>query len=167
MLPLLLAMGEAVGVGAGFDDGAGGGESVDDRSADPRVGGGFRPAGEGLVRGDGDGVVLFLFGEDLEEKLGASAVEFHVAEFVDHEQVDPAVAGDGPGEVLVVGRLDEFVHEPGGEGVFDPEPLLGCRGPEPDEEVALAGAGVTDEAKRLPLPDPVAGGESVDGGGVE
>ena len=47
---------------------------------------------------------LFLlpFGEDLEEEFGASAVEFHVAEFVDHEQVDPAVSRDGPGEVLHV-----------------------------------------------------------------
>ena len=39
--------------------------------------------------------LLFAFGEDLEEQFGAAAVEFHVAELVDAEQVDAAVAGDG------------------------------------------------------------------------
>lgn len=33
-------------------------------------------------------------GQNLEEEFGAAAVEFHVAEFVDAEQVDAAVAGD-------------------------------------------------------------------------
>ena len=43
-------------------------------------------------------VLLLAFGEDLEEQFGAAAVEFHVAEFVDAEQVDAAVAGDGLGQ---------------------------------------------------------------------
>ncbi len=38
-------------------------------------------------------------------------VEFHVAEFVDAEQVDAAVAGDRLVEFFVVGGLDEFVDE--------------------------------------------------------
>jgi hypothetical protein len=50
---------------------------------------------EGLVGGDGDAVLLLPFGQDLKEEFGAVAVEFHVAEFVDAEQVDAAVAGDG------------------------------------------------------------------------
>jgi len=33
--------------------------------------------------------------------------------------------------------------------------------------VGLAGAGVADEAEREPFPDPVAGGEGVDDGGVD
>jgi hypothetical protein len=53
-----------------------------------------------LVAGDGDAVLLFAFGEDLEEEFGAAPVEFHVAEFVDAEQVDASVAGDGLGETL-------------------------------------------------------------------
>lgn len=36
--------GEAVGVGAGFDNGAVEGEAVDDGCAETRVGGGLRPA---------------------------------------------------------------------------------------------------------------------------
>ena len=42
--------------------------------------------------------LLLAFGEDLEEEFGAAAVEFHVAELVDAEQVDAAVAGDGLGQ---------------------------------------------------------------------
>jgi hypothetical protein len=40
-------------------------------------------ASEAVVGGDRDAVLLFAFGEDLEKELGAAAVEFRVAEFVD------------------------------------------------------------------------------------
>ncbi len=48
----LRALGEPVGVGAAFDDGAAEGESVDDGGAEPRVGEDLGPAGEGLVGRD-------------------------------------------------------------------------------------------------------------------
>lgn len=64
----------------------------------------------------------------------------------DAEQVDAAVAGDGLGEDFLVRGPDEFVHEPGGEGVFDPVALLGRGGAETDEQVGFAGSGVADEA---------------------
>jgi hypothetical protein len=70
--------GEAVGVGAGLDDGSVEGEAVDDGCAEAGVGEGFGPAAEGFVRGDGDAVLLLAFGQDLEEEFGAVAVEFHV-----------------------------------------------------------------------------------------
>jgi hypothetical protein len=63
-------LGKAVGVDAGLDDVAGEGEPVDDRSAETGFGEGAGPAGEGLVAGDGDAVLLFAFGKDLEEELG-------------------------------------------------------------------------------------------------
>ena len=69
-------VGEPVGVGAGFDDGAVVGEPVHDRGAQAGVGEGVGPPGERLVRGDRDGVLLFELGEDMEEKFGAAAVEF-------------------------------------------------------------------------------------------
>ncbi|GIF01325.1 hypothetical protein Ari01nite_87890 [Paractinoplanes rishiriensis] len=40
---------------------------------------------------------FLAFGEDLEQQFGAAFVEFHAAQFVDAEQVDTAVAGDGLG----------------------------------------------------------------------
>ena len=160
-------MGEAVGVGAGFDDGAFEGEPVDDGGAESWVGEGFGPAGEGFVGGDGHGCFLFPFGEDLEEELGAAFVEFHVSEFVDAQQVHASVAGDGLGEGFVVLCLDEFVDEPGGEDVFDPEAFLGGGGAEPDEQVGLPGPGIADQAQGLAFADPVPGSEGVDGGGVD
>ena len=76
-------------------------------------------------RGHRDGVVLLPLSQNLEEQLGAAAVQFHVSELVDHEEVDAAVAGDGASEVLLVRGFHELVHKPRGEGVFRPEPLLG------------------------------------------
>ena len=42
-----------------------------------------------------------------------------VAEFVEAEQVQAGVAGDDPGELLVVGCLDELVDQRGGGDVAD------------------------------------------------
>ena len=95
------------------------------------------------------------------------SVEFHVAAFVTHEQIDPPITGDGASEVLFISCLNEFVHESGGEGVFDSEALLGRSCSQADEEVALARAGVADQAKWLAAADPVAGRESVYGRGVD
>ena len=60
----------------------------------PGVGEGLGPAGERLVGGDGDRVLLLAFGEDLEQELGSAAVELHASELIDAEQVDAAVAGN-------------------------------------------------------------------------
>ena len=156
--------GGPAGRGSGLDDGASAGEPVNDGRSESRVGEGSRPVGEGCVRGDRDGAVLLPLNQDLQKQLCASTVEFHVSEFVEHQQVDLAVAGDGASEVLLIGVFDEFVLEVGGERVFDPETLIRSRCVESSEEVALAGAGVTDEAEGLRAADPVAGGE---GGGVD
>lgn len=67
-------------------------------------------------------------------------------EFVNTQQIDPAVAGDGLGQDLLVGGFDEFVHEPGREGVFDPIALFRGSGAEPDEQVGFARSGVPDQA---------------------
>lgn len=77
--------------------------------------------GKGFVGGDRDGGFLFAFGKDLEEQLGAAAVEFHVAELVNTEKIDPAVTGDRLCQDLLVGSLDELVDEFGGQHVTDTE----------------------------------------------
>jgi hypothetical protein len=45
----------------------------------------------------------------LEQQLRAAAVQREVAELVEAEQVDPAVAGDDLGQLPFVGGLGEFV----------------------------------------------------------
>ena len=52
-----------------------------------------------------DGGLLFAFGEDLEQQLGAAAVELDVADLVDAEQVEASVAGDECGRGVVRRRL--------------------------------------------------------------
>lgn len=56
----------------------------------------------------GDHHVIY---QPVEKELGAAPVEFHVAQLIDAEQVDAAVAVDGLGQLLVVGGLDELVDE--------------------------------------------------------
>ena len=95
------------------------------------------------------GGLLLALGEDLEQQLGAAGVELDVAELVDAEQVQAAVAGDEAGEAAFVGGFDEFVDELGAGGVADPASLLAGGDAEPDEQVGLAGAGVADAARRV------------------
>jgi hypothetical protein len=101
----------------------------------------------------------------LKAEFGAAAVELHPAQLIDAEHIHATAAGDGAR--LVIGGLDELVHQPGRESVLAPEPLLGGRGAEPDQEVALAGAGIADQPEGLTAANPVAGGEGADGGGVD
>jgi hypothetical protein len=113
-------VGEVVGLASGFDDGAVEGEPVDDGGAEPGIGAGVASFAEGGVGGDRDAVLFLAFGQDLEEHFGAAAVEFEVGQLIDAEQVDASVAGDGLGELFLVGGLDQFVDEFGGQGVLDP-----------------------------------------------
>jgi hypothetical protein len=61
-------------------------------------------------------------------------------------QVHPAVAGDGPVQSHLVGGLNKLVDQPRGQDVLDPEPRLSGRDPQPDQQVALAGAGAPDQS---------------------
>jgi hypothetical protein len=105
--------------------------------------------GEGLVGRDRDGRFLLALGQDLKEQLGAAAVQLHVAEFVDAQQIDPSVAGDGLRQRLLVGGLDQFVGELGGQRLLDTEAGYRSLGGERDQEMGLDGAGVPDQAQRL------------------
>src|ERR1022692_5045666 len=153
---------QPVGVGAGGDDVGVVGEPVDDGGAEPGVGEGGRPFAEGGVGGDRDRGAFLAFGEDLEQQLGAAAVELEVAELVQAEQVDAAVAGDGAREGLVVGGLDEFVDQRGGGRIAHPVAVLGGGGAQPDQQVGLAGSGVADQAGGLPGGDPRGPGQGAD-----
>jgi len=164
LLPLGAGVGESVAAGPGLDDVPAEGEAVDDGGAEPGVGEGLGPVAEAVVAGDRDGGFLLALGQDLEQQFGATLVEFHVAEFVEAEQFDPAVAGDGPRQLAFISGLDEFVDELGREDVADLVSGLGGGGPQADEQVALARAAVADQAERLTFADPTAAGEGVDGG---
>src|ERR1700733_2515522 len=141
---------QLVGVGAGGDGVGVEGEPVDDGGSEPGIGEGGGPFAEGGVGRDGDGGAFLAFGEDLEEQLGAAPVQLEVAQLVQAEQVDAAVAGDGAGQGLVVGGLDQLVDQRRGGDIPDPAAVLGGGGAQPDEQMGFAGAGVADQAARLP-----------------
>src|SRR5699024_12551697 len=94
-------------------------DAVDDRRAQPGVGPYLGPAPEGIVGRDRDRGLLLTLGEGLEEELRNAAVELHVAELVDAQQVDSAVTGVGLREGHLVGCFAECVVALGCRGVFD------------------------------------------------
>ena len=102
---------------------------------------------------------LLAFGDDLEQQLGAAGVELDVAELVEAEQVEAAVAGDDAGQASFVGGFDEFVDELGGGGVADPAALFAGGDAEADEQVGLAGAGVAEQHDGFAGVEVGAGGE--------
>ena len=74
---------EAVGLGAGFEDGRVVGDAVDDGGDEAGVGEDGSPFAERQVCPDGDGGFFVSFGDDLEEEFGAAGVDLDVAEFID------------------------------------------------------------------------------------
>jgi hypothetical protein len=96
-----------------------------------------------------------------------AAVQLHVPEFVDAQQNDPSVPRDGLRQRLLVGGLDQFVGELGGQRVRDTEAGYRGLGAERDQEMGLAGAGVPDQAQRLTLLDLLALGQGVDDRGID
>jgi hypothetical protein len=112
-----------------------------------------------------DGGFLVAFGDDLEQQLGAAGVEPDVAEFVEQQQVEAAVAGHDAGQLPTVGGFGELVDELRGGGVADAAALLTGGQPQTDEQVRLARAGVTEQHDPLPGFDPRGGGEGGEVGG--
>src|SRR5215211_6811408 len=99
---------------AGLDDVSVEGESVDDGSGEPGVGEGGAPFGEGGIGGAGDRGFLLARSDDLEQQFGAAGVEPDVSDFVEAEQIQMGVAGHDPGQLSVVGGLDQLIGQGGG-----------------------------------------------------
>ena len=71
----------------------------------------------------------------MEEQFGSAGVDVDVAEFVEAEQVETAVAADDAGKDAFVGGFDEFVDKLGGGDVADASSLFaGCQA-QSDEEM--------------------------------
>ena len=87
------------------------GDAVDDRGDQAWVGEDGSPFAEGQVGPDRDGGAFLAFGDDLEQQLGAAGVELDVAELVEQQEVQAAVAADDAGQLPVVGGFDELVDQ--------------------------------------------------------
>jgi hypothetical protein len=113
------------------------GDAVDDGGDEAGVGDDGAPLAEGEVAGQRDAGLLFSFGQDLEQQLGAAGVELDVAELVEAEEIEAAVAGDDAREASFVGGFGELVDELCGGGIADAASLFAGGDPEADEEVVL------------------------------
>ena len=101
----------------------------------------------GQIRGRGHRRLLLALGQDLEQQLSPSGVELDVAELVEAQQVEPAIAGHQPGQSPFVGRLGQFVDQCGAGDVAHRLALLAGGHAEADEQVALAGSAVAEQAR--------------------
>ena len=88
---------------------------------------------------------FLAFGDDLEEQFRSVRVDLDVSEFVEAEQIQASVAGHDAGQDPFVGGFDEFVDQLRGGDVSDPAALFAGGQPQPDEQMAFAGAGVTEQ----------------------
>ena len=77
------------------------------------------------------------------------------SELVDENQIVSAVAIDQLGQVLIDGRFDQFVD---GQDVADSVSGFGGQSAQREQQVALAGARVTDQSQRVSGFHPGAGG---------
>ena len=90
-----------------------------------------------------------------------------VSELVEAEQVQTPVAGHDAGQNTFVGGFDEFVDQLRGGDVADPAALLAGGQSQPDEQMRLAGPGVTEQHDRFAGVEIVPGGEVAEGGGCD
>jgi hypothetical protein len=95
------------------------------------------------------------FGDDLD-----------VAEFVQAEQVEAAVAADDAGKDAVVGGFGELVDQAGGGDAADPAALLAGGLAQADQQAVIAGAAVAEQRDRLAGVQVGAGGQAGELAGV-
>lgn len=113
------------------------GDTVDDGGDQAWVGEDGSPFAEGQVGSDADAGALLAFGDDLEQKLCSAWVDLDIAQLVEQEKVEAAVAGDDARQLSLVGGLDEFVDQLGGRDVADPASLLAGVQTECDEQMTF------------------------------
>ena len=63
----------------------------------------------------------------MEEQFGAAGVDVDVAEFVEQQKIEAAVAGHDAGQDAIVGGLDQLVDQFRGGDVADPAALFAGR----------------------------------------
>ena len=125
------------------------------------------PGLEGPVAGDAQGAAFVGGGDEPEQLLRAGVVQGCEPDLVADDQVVAEQGVDDPSAAVVGQAPVEGLDQLGGGEVADPVPGLHGGDAERDEQVALAGARRSDQAKVLPGGDPFQAGEVVEGGRVD
>ena len=131
------------------------GEPVERRPGETLGAEDLRPGLEGQIARDDQARALIGGRDDVEEQLGTDLGGRDVAQFVQHEQVQPRELGLQAQEAPLVPRLDEGGHELGGAEEAHPVAALAGHGRQRRRQMAFAGAGVADHQKVLALVDPL------------
>src|SRR3954451_23189541 len=104
---------EAERLGTGLDDVRPVGEPVDQRLTETRVRKDLSPLREWQVGGDNDRGPLRAIGDHLEQELGAEFGEWHVAELVEADQLDPLPTAERTAQGVGGAGLDQLVDQGG------------------------------------------------------
>ena len=98
------------------------------------------PFVERQITGHQSGAALVTLAEHLEQKLRAGFTEWHEAEFVDDQQLEPDEFLLEPQKPPLIAGLHQFVDEGRCGGKADSEPFLASGQAKPQGDVGLAGA---------------------------
>jgi len=148
-----LGISEPVALALGLDDPAPVGEPVERCPSEPFGSEDLGPGLEGQVGGDDEAGPLVGGGDHVKEQLGADLGGGHVAELVEHQQVELGERALQPQEGPLVSSLDEAGDQFGGSEEPDPVALGTGLSGQSGGQVGLAGPGVADEEDVLLLVD--------------
>ncbi len=118
---------EPVAFSVGFDDVDAVGNAVEQRAGEAFVSEDLGPLLEGQVGGEDEALAFVGAAYYVEEEFGASFGERHVAEFVEHDEVEFLDAFKHPLELPVLPCFEQFGDE-GGHGVEADAFCLGAGG---------------------------------------
>lgn len=106
---------------------------------------------------------LSALGSAVGANSGRCVLRRAIADLVDQEQVESAVAGHEAGESSFVGGFDELIDQLGAADVANPTPLFARRDAESDQQVRLTGAGVAEQDDGITNVEIAASGQRGDG----
>ena len=116
-------------------------QAVEDGGGDHRVAEDVPPGAEALVAGDDDRAALVAAADELEEQVGALAIDRDVADLVDDQDLRLGEELELLVEAVLGERLAEGGDEPGRGGEQRPVAQLAGLEAEGDREMGLADAG--------------------------
>src|SRR5947208_588512 len=142
-------------------------ETVEDGGGDHGVPEDVAPCAEALIARQDDRAPLVAAGDELEEEIGAVAVDRDVADLVDDQQRRLGEELQTLVEPILAERLAERGDQPGRRREERADALRTRREPERDREVRLPHAGRTEQEGILRILDVAPGGELANHLGVD
>src|SRR5262249_7974437 len=137
-------------------------DAVEDCGGDDPVAEHLAPAAEALVAGQDHGAALVAAADELEEQVGALAVDGQVADLVDDEQPGHGVDLELVIQAAFGQRLRQGGDEDGGRGEQHAVAVLDGLEAEADGEMGFAHAGRAENHEVLAVLDEVAGAQRLD-----